>query len=110
MHMFLWREAHHVETATCPNWVLSCVGRAVAVPYQESPGCRCCHDTGMMPPGASGSALRSKRTGGQRSESASMGGCPSEGNRKQSHEEGLSGEVSCVGHHHLYKDGTLRGW
>lgn len=49
MLTFVWREAHRVEMATCPNWVLSCVGRAVAIPNQDSPGCRWCHGAGMMP-------------------------------------------------------------
>lgn len=26
------------------------------------------------------------------------------------HVEGLSGEVSCLGHHRLDKEGKLRGW
>lgn len=63
MHMptFVWREARHLQTATCPNWVLCYAGKAMASPNWKTPGCWWCHKVGMIPPVASDSALRSER-------------------------------------------------
>ena len=80
---FVWREAHHLQMATCPNWVLSYAGKAMASPNPESPGCRWCHEVGLTPPVASDSALRSEK--GEESEvrvHPERGVWQSEGNRK----------------------------
>lgn len=84
MHTFVWRETHRVEMDTCPKWVLSCVGRAMAVPNQDSPGCRWCLSMRLMLLLASDSALRSERHGNRRLEPILRQGCHPEGNRKQS--------------------------
>ena len=46
MYTFLFKEAYCMEMAMCPNWVLSCVGKAMDSPNQETPGCRWCHRLG----------------------------------------------------------------